>query len=193
MESKKAGDLAKSLLQGQRDAGILSTIKHFPGYTGIPFNPEKKLATVQNLPDISSFILALGEQPEFLLTSNVIYTEFDPGTPFTFSQDGVSLIRSQFGFPGIILSDDLSQPSLMDNYSLETIATAPLKAGVTMVMFSREAYAEEAHGLLEDLIKTDTHLQASIQESAARIVELKKEFFGTPPPAKESEHFSQNK
>lgn len=191
-EGEKAGKLAVSFVRGQQEAGILSTLKHFPGYGNISFNPEKKLASVPNLPDTSSFRSAFGSNPEFVLTSNAIYEELNAEVPFTFSSEGISLIRSQFGFSGIILSDDLSQPSLLNTYALETIVTAPLQAGVTMIMLSEEPYATKAYELLQDKVQTDTELKKSIEDSAARVVALKKAFFGALPPVP-PEHLSQNK
>ncbi|MDO8663567.1 MAG: glycoside hydrolase family 3 N-terminal domain-containing protein, partial [Candidatus Wildermuthbacteria bacterium] len=70
-----AGDMAKSLIQGQKTAGILTAVKHFPGYSGITFNPEDKLAALEKIPEISQFKKAGEANPEFVMTSNVIYRE----------------------------------------------------------------------------------------------------------------------
>ena len=35
------GELAKSLIQGQKEAGMFTAMKHFPGYGGISFKPEE--------------------------------------------------------------------------------------------------------------------------------------------------------
>ena len=187
----EAGQLAKALLQGQKKGGILSTVKHFPGYGTITFNPELKLAAVQDFPDISPFVFALPAEPEFLLLSNVIYASLDSDRPFSFSPKGIGLIRSDLGFEGIILTDDLNQPSLLDNYNLETIAASPLKAGVNMIMFSQDSYAQEAHKTLSRLVEQDSSLQKDIEDSAARILQLKKEFFFLPEPSTPLEHLTQ--
>src|SRR3989344_3051161 len=187
----EAGQLAKALLQGQKEGGILSTVKHFPGYGTIAFNPELKLAAVQDFPDISPFVFALPAEPEFLLLSNVIYESLDPEYPFSFSPKGIGLIRSDLGFEGIILTDDLNQPSLLDNYNLETIAASPLKAGVNMIMFSQDSYAKEAHKTLSRLVEQNSSLKKNIEDSATRILQLKKEFFFLPEPQTPFEHLTQ--
>jgi len=173
----EAGDLAKALLAGQKDAGILSTLKHFPGYGNISFNPEQKLATVQEFPDISPFVFALSAKPEFLLLSNVIYTNLDPDQPFAFSSKGITLVRSNMNFEGLILSDDLNQPSLLNNYAFETIVEAPLKAGTNMIMFSEQPYAQKAYVALTQLVEQDLSLKKKVEDSASRILEFKKQFF----------------
>jgi len=187
----KGGHLAKALLLGQKDAGILSTLKHFPGYGTITFNPEHKLAAVQEFPDISSFVFALGAKPEFLLLSNVIYSSLDPDQPFPFSKKGVSMIRGDLNFEGLILTDDLNQPSLLNNYDLQAIVETPLKAGVTMLMFSKQSYAQEAHETLVRLVAKDPLLEESVKNAATKILKLKKEFFFPPKPSTPFEHLSR--
>ena len=187
----KGGHLAKALLLGQKDAGILSTLKHFPGYGTITFNPEHKLATVQEFPDISSFVFALGAKPEFLLLSNVIYSSLDPDQPFPFSLKGVSMIRRDLNFEGLILTDDLNQPSLLNNYDLQAIVETPLKAGVTMLMFSKQSYAQDAHETLVRLVAKDPLLKNSVTNAAAKILKLKKEFFFPPEPSPPFERLSK--
>jgi hypothetical protein len=115
-------------------------------------------------------------------------------SPFTFSISlkGISLIRSDLNFQGIILSDDLNQPSLLDNYNLESIAASPLKAGVNMLMFSQEPYAKKAHQILLDLVGQDPLLLKSIEDSAAKILQLKKGFFFSPEPEIPFDHLSQH-
>ncbi len=189
----QTGTFAKALLAGQKEGGILSTVKHFPGYGNISFNPEEKLAALQEFPDISSFVFALPAKPEFLLTSHAIYASLDPNTPFSFSSKGISLVRSDLNFQGIILTDDLNQPSLLDNYSLESIAMSPIKAGVNMLMFSKESYAQKAQEVLLAEAQEDSLLKKNIEDSAERILELKKRFFFSPEPPAPLEYLSHKK
>jgi len=180
---------AQSLLAGQKSTNTLSALKHFPGYGDISFNPEKKLATVQELPDLAPFIAALSAEPEFLLVSNVIYTILDSHKPFSFLEQGISIIREDMSFDGIILSDDLSQPSLLDNYTLKEIILSPLEAGVNMIMLSKEKYAEEAYEILLEELQQNPQMRKQVEDSVARIRELK-ESMSIPF---ESNQFSQSK
>lgn len=176
-ERSQEGLFAKSLLTGQKDARVLSALKHFPGYGTIPFDPETKLAVVENLPDISAFQTALKAQPEFLLLSNAIYPQVNADKPLTFSPQGTALARSDLGFEGILLSDDLFQLSLFDNYALGGIVLSPFLAGVDMTILSNESYAQKAYEILLEQAKNDYQLRANIEASAAKILDLKKNFF----------------
>lgn len=130
-----SGQLAKFLIQGQKDTGIFSAMKHFPGYVGIDFNPEEKLATT-SLPEISQFQKALEAGPEMVMISNAIYQDIDPSLPFTFSSISIQFLKNELGSEILIISDDLSQNSLLDDFSLNEIVTKPVLAGVDIMIFS---------------------------------------------------------
>jgi len=176
-EGSETGRLAKALVGGQQDGGVLSTVKHFPGYGNILFNPEQTLAAVREFPDISPFVVAFPASPEFVLLSNVIYADFDPETPFPFSEKGIRMLQDHLGFQGIILSDDLVQPALLDNYSFQEIASLPLEAGVNMAMFSKQAYVTDAYDTLLEQAAERPDLKRNIESSAAKILQAKKQFF----------------
>ena len=131
-----AGQLAEFLIRGQKKAGILSAIKHFPGYIGINFNPEEKLALVEKIPEISQFKKALEAKPEFVMTSNAVYKEIDPILPFTFSQKGIQFLKNSLGEEILIISDDLDQNSLLNKFTLKEIISGPIEAGVDILIFS---------------------------------------------------------
>ena len=169
------GELAKSLILGQKDAGILVAIKHFPGYCNIPFNPENKLAAV-NLPEISQFKKAMEAKPEFVIASNVIYKEIDPSLPFTFTKKGIQFLRNNLGEEVIIVSDDLSQYSLLENFTLKDIITKPIKSGVDILIFS--GYRTPVEKGLNEFLKAFKNGEISkitVEEAISKIIQLKKE------------------
>jgi len=129
------GSLAKSIITGQKNAGILTAIKHFPGYVNIDFNPEDKLATT-DLPEISQFKTALESSPEMVMSSNVIYSDLDSNLPFSFSSIGIEFLKSELGPDILIISDDLSQNSLLNNFTLKEIITKPVLVGNDILIFS---------------------------------------------------------
>ncbi|XOB42773.1 MAG: glycoside hydrolase family 3 N-terminal domain-containing protein [Candidatus Nealsonbacteria bacterium] len=128
-------ELAKSLIKGQKETGILTAIKHFPGYVGIDFNPENKLATT-NLPETSQFKKAIEVNPEMVMVSNAIYQDIDSALPFSFSSTSIEFLKNELGSNILIISDDLSQNSLLDNFTLNQIVTKPVLAGVDILIFS---------------------------------------------------------
>jgi len=180
----ETGSLAKSLILGQKAAGVLTSLKHFPGYGGIDFNPEEKLAEKESLPEISQFRTAMEANPEFVMTSNVVYKSLDPSRPFSFSSAGIGFLKNNLGSEGLILSDDLAQNSLLEKFSLEEIVSQPLQAGVDILIFSgwREE-ASETLGAAYAAAREGKISQAEINEKVSKIIELKQILMASTPPA----------
>lgn len=133
---EEMGFLAKSLITGQKAAGILTAIKHFPGYGGITFNPEDELAELEKVPGTEQFEIAMTASPELVMTANVIYGDINPTLPFTFSSRGIQFLKDTLGHDVLVLSDDLAQDSLLNNFSLQDIMARPVEAGVDLLIFS---------------------------------------------------------
>ncbi len=167
------GDLAKYLIDGQKAAGILTAVKHFPGYVGESSNPEGSLLSL-NLPEISQFQRAVQAEPEFIMIANAVYPDIDDSAPLTFSPLGISYLKSNLGASALILSDDLAQNSLLEKFSLQDIVTKPITAGVDVMIFSgwrfpvaqgMDAFFAAANsGKISDI---------KLQEEVSKIINLK--------------------
>lgn len=176
-EAVDTAELAKALIAGQREAGILTCVKHFPGYAGIAFNPEEKLAIVPKIPETSQFREVIPAQPEMAMTSNVIYQEINNGFPFTFSSTSIQFLKENLGEKPLIISDDLSQNSLLNKFSLEDIVGLPIKAGVDALIFSGwRSPVAPAISALQKTVETGQISEQTINQAVLRIIELKKAY-----------------
>ncbi len=166
--------LASALIRGQQSSEIFTCLKHFPGYDNISFNPEEKLAYVEEVPDISRFKEAAQSSPEMVMVSNVVYKEINKDLPFIFSEKSIDFLRKQFPEDIIIVSDDLSQNSLLNEFSLEEVVGFPINAGVNLLIFSgwRKPVPEGVRTLL-DLARAGEISEERIDESFNKIVKLK--------------------
>jgi len=174
---EEIGELAKALISGQKLAGILTAIKHFPGYGGIPFNPEReKLPILAKIPEISQFKTALEANPEIIMTSNVIYLEVDESFPFTLSQKAIQFLKTELKNNFLIISDDLSSPVLKRGFSLENSITLAVKAGVDILIVAGFDTPEDplsAFNFLLEAAKTGQISEKRINESIFKTIKLK--------------------
>jgi len=169
----KTSELAKELIRGQKEAGILTCIKHFPGYGGVTFHPEDNLGERQELPSTKQFKEVMEQNPEFVMTANVVYKELGD-LPFTFLEKGIGEIKKELGDSVLIMSDDLDQYSLLNNYALEEIITKPIEAGVDMLIFSGwRLPSKDGVKALLSAVKQDKVGQGVIDKSLDRIIEIK--------------------
>lgn len=177
-DASEVGRLSGALIRGQRQAGVLTAIKHFPGYGNIVFNPEERLAVLSKLPQISQFEQVKEQGPEFVMCANAVYQEIDPNLPFCFSGPGIQFLKQRLGEDILIISDDLSQNSLLNQFSIEEIVALPLKAGVDMLIFSGwRAPPQQALFALKKAVENGRISEARIKEAVSKITEIKKKYF----------------
>ncbi|MBD3208713.1 MAG: hypothetical protein GF370_04655 [Candidatus Nealsonbacteria bacterium] len=172
-DPETTGQLAKSLVAGQKEAGIITVVKHFPGYVNIPFNPEGQLATI-SLPETTQFQKALEADPEGLMVSNAIYTDIDPDNPLTFSSQLLTFLEENLPTVPLIISDDLAQRSLLDSFSMEKIVSAPINSGVNMMIFSGwYAPVSQAMDAFKEAVQNNKVSQENLEVSISKIIQLK--------------------
>lgn len=129
-ERSQNRDFGKEIVEGQDQGGIISCVKHFPGYGNISFNPEEKLAKVDQLPDISIF---KDINAKMIMTANVIFNE---NLPFSFIKQEIDFLKKEVKGDYLIISDDLDQNSLLKSFSLQDIVSLPFLAGNDLLIFS---------------------------------------------------------
>lgn len=168
-----AGELARSLIFGQKEAGILTAIKHFPGYVGISFDPRNKLAEISST-EISQFKKAMEANPELVMMTNVIYRDIDPALPLIFSPLGVQFLKDNLGSDILIISEDLAQNALLANFSLKDIVTKPIEAGIDVLLFSgwRVPVEDGLEAFFAALEKKEVS-EEKINAAISRIINLK--------------------
>ena len=167
------GELAKSIILGQKDAGILTAVKHFPGYVGVTSNPESSLVKI-SLPETSQFQKAMEANPEMVMASNAVYPEIDSILPFTFSSQSIQFLKTNLGSDTLIISDDLAQNSLLQNFSLKEIVTKPVEVGIDILIFSgwRTQVEQGLDTFLAAVVDKEIS-EERLQESISRIIKIK--------------------
>tara|TARA_Y100000310_G_scaffold135656_3_gene134530 strand:- start:1887 stop:3383 length:1497 start_codon:yes stop_codon:yes gene_type:complete len=173
-DTETEGLLGKAIIEGQKEAGILSSLKHFPGYTGIAFNPEEKLGKLSKIPEISQFKKAIESDPEFVMLANIIVTELDPLRRFFFSKQSIQFLKESLLGDYLIITDDLNQSVFLDKFSLEDIVTTPIKSGVDVLLFTD--FQENPEKALESFFEAAAEGKVSeetIDNAVLKVIQLK--------------------
>ena len=151
-------DLGRAACEGFLASGVLPVIKHIPGHgralVDSHEDPPRVAAPIEALRerDFKPF-RDLSDMP-IAMTAHIIYEAVDPDRPATISSRVIaSVIRGDIGFPGLLVSDDLSMNALCGTMGERT--EAALDAGCDIVlhcnaeMTEMEAVAETARPLAE--------------------------------------------
>jgi beta-N-acetylhexosaminidase len=164
--------------QGQREAGVQTSIKHFPGLGRVAGNTDDTAGVTDTVtgPDDASvdvFDAGIEAGSGLVMMSSAIYTRIDPDAPAVFSPTAVGLVR-ELGFDGVIISDDLSGAAQVQSVPAGDRAVRAVAAGVDIVLASaRPSVAPAMVDALVSAARTDPDLAAKVDAAAARVVAAK--------------------
>jgi beta-N-acetylhexosaminidase len=117
--------------------------KHFPGL-GAAANPTDEGSAVVGLSlealatrDLVPFKAALDAGSQGVLLGHGLYTSDSFATPASQSSSLINqLLRTNMGFDGVAVTDDLESPAISETQSVPQAAVASIKAGADMVYIS---------------------------------------------------------
>ncbi len=170
--------------------------KHFPGHGSSDKDSHKGLADVTNTwskKELEPFKTLIKDQDINVIMTSHVYNENLDTLPATLSPKIIdNLLRKDFGFKGVIISDDMQMRAISNFYDFETAIEKAILAGVDMLLFSNNAapctenisdcieipfdpeIAKRAINHILKLVEADKISEERIDESYQRILELKK-------------------
>ena len=129
--------LGRAAMEGLMAGGVAPVIKHIPGHGRAEADSHLELPRVEepheqlSETDFAPF-KALADAP-MAMTAHIVYADIDPDNPATTSRDMISkVIRSEIGFDGLLMTDDLSMKAL--NGSFRERAERSLAAGCDVLL-----------------------------------------------------------
>ena len=175
-----AGVIVKSL----RAEGIVSCLKHFPGYGSATVDDhngtsivEKTLSELEgcDLVPFQSIIASEGSVP-FVMVSHLSYPNVTGSdTPADLSASIVTdILRDKLDYQNVIITDSHSMASITDHYSAGDAAVKALAAGCDMILMPSDLQA--AFDAVKAAVADGALSQARIDESVLRILTVKAEY-----------------
>lgn len=133
-------ELAHALVLGLHEAGMSAVGKHFPGHGFVAADShlampvdERSLADLEQA-DIQPFRQLIEQGLAGIMPAHVIYPRID-ARPAGFSEIWLTrLLRGQYGFEGVLFSDDLTMEGASVAGGITERAQAALAAGCDMVL-----------------------------------------------------------
>ena len=176
--SSQAGAFA----EGMQASKVIPTYKHFPGLGRVKDNTDTSAgvvdSTTNRLPDaaVGVFSNAIAAGAQVIMVSSATYSLIDPSAPAVFSSTIVTdMLRTQMGFSGVVITDDVSAAVQVQDVSAGDRAVRAIRAGCDLVLASADPTV--AADMVKALIATarsDPAFAARVDESATRVLNLKK-------------------
>lgn len=173
----RAGAMVAGWVRGLQEAGMLATLKHFPGHgdtdvdshLGLPIvtHSRERLDAVELVP----FKSGIAAGAAGVMVAHIEMPSIDPEQqPATFSRTVIgSLLRP--GFDGLIYSDSMKMRGITDMAAPGEAAVRAVKAGIDVILDSPDS--SSAAAAIVAAVKAGDIPRAQIEQSARRILEAK--------------------
>jgi beta-N-acetylhexosaminidase len=166
-------------VEGYRAASVISAVGHFPGAGAASADPDQMSATVGLTlaqlrgRDLVPFA-AVAPLAPVIVMSNASYVAFDGVTPAGLLSEAVQLLRQDYGFTGVVMTDDLDATLDPTGSDPATVAVEALEAGDDLLYISGPAseHAAAYQGVLA-AARRSAAVRALVRAALLRVLTLK--------------------
>jgi len=174
-----SAEMVRAFVRGMKEAGVNSTLKHFPGLGNTTIDTHVGMAVTERTLDemrdfeFLPFIAGINTGVEFIMMGHVSAPNVTgDNTPATISKMMVTeILRDELGFDGIIITDAMNMGAIIEYYTAAEAAVRALQAGVDMILMP-ESFEEAFIGVLE-AVQNGKLTEERINESLSRIYRVK--------------------
>ncbi len=158
-------------IKGYDDAGIVSTVKHFPGHGTATTDSHDTLPVVDaslaeiEAHDLPPFASAIAHRAPAVMLSHLDLTAIAPDVPASMAPEVYDLLRDDLGFEGVAITDSLGMGAVGGR---PTPALQALQAGADLLLMPVDT--AETHRIVVDAIRTGGVSRERVEEAAARVV-----------------------
>jgi beta-N-acetylhexosaminidase len=172
--------LGAAYIKGARDAGLMTTAKHFPGHgdtetdshVGLPLIRATR-AHLDSI-DLPPFRTAVGNDIDAIMTAHIAVTGIlgDSAPPATLSPYFMTdVLRKDMKFNGLLVTDAMTMGGIANRYGATEPLVLALQAGTDILLMPSNV--TQAINTVEKAIQDGRLTQSRIDESVRRVLKLK--------------------
>ncbi|GLO67901.1 beta-N-acetylhexosaminidase [Oceanobacillus kimchii] len=173
--------LAKAAVKGMQDAGVVTTLKHFPGHGDTKVDSHLALPVIPHnigrLEDIELRPFRECLESDVIMSAHIYFPALEPAKdkPATLSKEVMTgLLRDKLGYTGLITTDCMEMNAISETIGTEKGVVAALQAGVDLAMVSHTL--QKQIGALKEVklaVESGKLSRESILSSVKRIRRVK--------------------
>jgi beta-N-acetylhexosaminidase len=181
-DPKQVGDLVTAYIKGAHQAGMLTTVKHFPGHGDTATDSHLGVATVNvdrahlDSIELPPFRQAIAAGVDSVMVAHVTVPALDPDPNHvaTISPSVVTdLLEKQMGFKGLIVTDALDMAGLTHLFAsnIGRAAVEAFKAGNDLLLIPADLGA--SYESMVKAVKSGEISRARLDHSVLKILKIK--------------------
>ncbi|WP_210441098.1 glycoside hydrolase family 3 N-terminal domain-containing protein [Nocardioides xinjiangensis] len=166
-----AAQAVGAAVKGYDDAGIVSTVKHFPGHGTATADSHDTLPVVDSslaeieAHDLPPFAAAVRHAAPAVMLSHLDLTAIAPGVPASMAPEVYDLLRDDLGFEGVTITDSLGMGAVGGR---PTPALQALEAGADLLLMPVDTAT--THRIVVEALESGDISRERVEEAAARVV-----------------------
>jgi beta-N-acetylhexosaminidase len=176
---------ARAFIQGMHEAGVLTSLKHFPGHGSSRTDSHHGFVDVTDTADLKVElepyrVLIKEGLADSVMTAHVFNRGIDPVLPATLSRYTIKrYLRGKLGYKGPVVSDDLLMGAIRQRYGVEEAAILALQATVDVLLVSQnqgryeQSAAERVVGAIHRAIKEGRLSPKALAVALERVQKLR--------------------
>jgi len=177
-------DFVRAATKGYQQENIIYSLKHFPGIgkgkvdshiDSSSIDVAKEILMTEDILPFKTIIDENDPNDYFILVSHLKYPALDEEYPASLSSKIMTdLLRNEFGYKGIIITDDMEMGAVANHNDFRSIGVKAVKAGADIVLVCHEyEHQQEVYLGLLDAVNSGEISQERIDESVKRIIKVK--------------------
>ncbi|MGH2949792.1 MAG: glycoside hydrolase family 3 N-terminal domain-containing protein, partial [Solirubrobacteraceae bacterium] len=175
-DPEQAAAAVAESVAGWHEAGVATTVKHFPGLGGAIVNTDEGSETIERTrseleADLAPFRAGIEAGTEFVMAGHAVYPALDAESIASQSPAVIDgLLRDELGFGGVVMTDSLEAAAVRAVADVEEAALASARAGVDVILTTgRGSYIRVYRALLAEA-QEDPEFRRRVRASAARVL-----------------------
>ena len=186
-DPEKSGILGAAFAAGSIAAGVIPTVKHFPGHGDTSVDSHGKLPVIDidyetfKNRELIPFLYLIKEDVPAVMSGHLSFPNIDKsGAPASLSKYFLTdILRNQLNYDGLIITDDMMMVGATAYAgSLSNAFKMAIEAGNDIILSSTTARLNESLWYKNlDLMATDSSFKEAIKQSAYRVIKTKLDYF----------------
>jgi beta-N-acetylhexosaminidase len=170
---------AGAFAAGLREAGVLPVFKHFPGHGRASGDSHAGAVTTPPLAalrtdDLVPYRRLLGGGPAAVMVGHLDVPGLTGGQPASLSPAAYRLLRGQYGFRGLVMTDDLgAMKAITDQHDLPDAVVTALSAGADMALWTSTIGLDTVLDRLEAAVRDGRLPEPEVNQATARVLAAK--------------------
>ncbi|MGE3246224.1 MAG: glycoside hydrolase family 3 protein [Beijerinckiaceae bacterium] len=181
-DGAKTAAYAGAFVRGHRSAGVLTSVKHFPGHGSTLVDSHARpvnLTSTWREDELTPFrILTQQGLIDIVMSGHLSHARLTGGLPATLSPKAVELLRQGVGFNGAVMTDDLDMKAIRSSYSLMDAIIRAIAAGHDLILLSNSLQPDlnlpqKVIAAVKDAVADGRIPARHIEAAAQRVAQLK--------------------